>query len=71
MFQWPNQHQNQAAKQLYNDAYGIPGLVGLIDGTHINIVNFAKDEQKIDFTDRKSTFSANLTIIINKRESGL
>ena len=66
--QWPNEHQKQLSKEHYDIEYGFPGLVGIIDGTHINIVNFAKDEQKIDFTDRKSTYSVNLTVIINENE---
>ena len=60
--QWPNEVQREETNQYYNERYGIPGLIGIIDGTH------AKGEQKIDFTDRKSTYSVNLTVIINEKE---
>ena len=45
---WPNPNQKAAAKAFYNDNHGIPGLIGMIDGTHISIVNYATKEQKND-----------------------
>ncbi len=44
------------------------GLVGIIDGTHIPIVNYAINEQKIDFTNRKSFYSINLTLVVDFKE---
>ncbi len=65
---WPNATQKTILKALHTEQHEMKGLIGFIDGTHIPIINYAFNEQKIDFTNRKSFYSINLTVVVDQNE---
>lgn len=62
----PTDEENRVTAQEFYRKFGIPGVVGCIDGTHINIV--APKENKHLYYNRKGNYSLNATLVnsINK-----
>lgn len=58
---YPTEEENRATAQDFYRKFGIPGVVGCIDGTHINIV--APKDNKHLYYNRKGSYSLNATLV--------
>ncbi|XP_039309060.1 putative nuclease HARBI1 [Solenopsis invicta] len=48
---WPKEHECAIIRQQFNDRAGYPGVIGSIDGCHIDVLAPANDQES--YTDRK------------------
>ncbi|KAE8745987.1 hypothetical protein FOCC_FOCC007349 [Frankliniella occidentalis] len=53
--QWPSELEQEYISAMFEDLYGYPGVVGCIDGCHLNIT--APIEQAQRYFDRKKNYS--------------
>lgn len=56
-------HTSQAHKRTFMDITGFPGVVGVIDGTHVRIIALSEDESV--FVNRKRFHSINVQLVFN------
>lgn len=54
--------EKQQIKEHFFNRTGFPGVIGCIDGTHINIISPEKEEQ-FKYRNRKGFFSLNATVV--------
>ena len=62
---FPRTRQEMESKQEFMEAYGFPGVVGAIDGTHIRIVAPSVNEHL--FINRKRYHSINVQVIFDAK----
>lgn len=58
---YPTTEESRVTAQEFYGKYGIPGVVGCIDGTHINIVGPNKNKHL--YYNRKGKYSLNVTLV--------
>lgn len=61
---WPTIAEQQEIKDMYNDLKGFPGVVGMIDGTHIPITK--PSERGVDYYNRKDFYSVILQAVVRE-----
>ena len=61
---WPTAEERQEMRELYEASHGFPGVVGMIDGTHITIRMPA--ERGIDYYNRKEYYSVVLQVVVRE-----
>ncbi|XP_048750321.2 uncharacterized protein LOC125662190 [Ostrea edulis] len=61
---WPTIAEQQEIKDMYWDLKGFPGVVGMIDGTHISITKPA--ERGVDYYNRKDYYSVVLQAVVRE-----
>ena len=60
MIKWPDAERQQEIADLYMRDFGIPGVIGFIDGTHIRLAHSPNGDQ--DYFNRKSFASIQLQV---------
>ncbi|KAK6018259.1 hypothetical protein OSTOST_16167 [Ostertagia ostertagi] len=60
---WPSGRESVAIRQSFYRKYHIPGIVGVIDGTHCRILQPTRDEG--DYVNRKGYHSLNVGIVVD------
>ena len=58
---WPNPQEQQEIKDMYYNLKGFPGVIGMIDGTHISIKK--PSDKGIDYYNRKDYYSVVLQAV--------
>ena len=58
---WPSQHKQQECSEIHMDSKNFPGVIGMIDGTHIAIRR--PSERGIDYYNRKEFYSVVLQAV--------
>lgn len=61
---WPTIAEQQEIKDMYNALKGFPGVVGMIDGTHIPITK--PSERGVDYYNRKDFYSVILRAVVRE-----
>ena len=61
---WPTAEERQEMRELYDGSHGFPGVVGMIDGTHIAIRMPA--DRGIDYYNRKDYYSVVLQVVVRE-----
>ena len=60
---WPSKHEQKDVSEYYEDKYGFPGVIGAIDGTHIQIARLPDRFFPQDyFSNRTKQFTMNYQI---------
>ncbi|XP_065356305.1 putative nuclease HARBI1 [Calliphora vicina] len=62
---YPSEDEKRVTSQEFYRKFGIPGIVGCIDGTHINIV--APNKNNHLYYNRKGNYSLNATLICDSK----
>ncbi|KAL6742093.1 hypothetical protein Aduo_015287 [Ancylostoma duodenale] len=60
---WPKEEESRKIKGDFFRKYGVPGIVGIIDGTHIPIIGPSENEE--DYVNRKNYHSLNVGVIVD------
>ena len=61
LIHWPTRDEQEEMQALYMDLYNFPGIVGMIDGTHVQIRK--PDERGYDYYNRKDYYSVVLQVV--------
>lgn len=64
--QWPNQVERQFISERFDNNYGIPGAVGIVDGTHIYFSQKPHIDGEVYFS-RKCRYSMNVQLICDDK----
>ncbi|KIH67231.1 hypothetical protein ANCDUO_02441 [Ancylostoma duodenale] len=60
---WPKKEESRKIKGDFFRKYGVLGIVGIIDGTHIPIIGPSENEE--DYVNRKNYHSLNVGVIVD------
>ncbi|VDO36668.1 unnamed protein product [Heligmosomoides polygyrus] len=60
---WPRGGESTEIQRAFYRKYGIPGIVGIIDGTHVRIIAPADSEE--DYVNRKGFHSLNVGVVVD------
>lgn len=66
---YPTRDESKICAQSFYNKFGIPGVLGCIDGTHIVIIS-PKDGKHL-YYNRKGRFSLNVTLVIESQIDNL
>ena len=62
---WPSDAAQQQSSALYEETKGFPGVIGMVDGTHIPIRK--PKDRGIDYYNRKDFYSVVLQAVVNDK----
>jgi hypothetical protein len=64
---WPSEHERREISRRFATKYGLPGAVGIVDGTHIVLAQKPHIDGEVYFS-RKKQYSINLQLVCDEKK---